>query len=87
MLNTFCRKNNDIKQIPIVIIGVAIHPNSIFNVMPQLTPLPPLSKPNPKIAPITACVLETGTRGKVGKPCDCKKICNPFDENKNNVNA
>ena len=50
-----------------VISGVVIHPKISFKVIFQLIPLPPFNKPNPKIAPITAWVLETGTNGNVGK--------------------
>lgn len=70
-----------------VIIGVVTQPNIIFNVIDQLIPLPPFNNPRPKIAPITAWVLETGTKGKDGRLWLIKKSCSPFDENKNNVNA
>ena len=60
-----------------VIIGVDIQPNISLRVIFQFIPLPPFNRPKPKIAPITACVLETGTKGNVGKLWLSRKFCKP----------
>lgn len=67
--------------------GVAIHPATIRPVMPQLTPRPPFNSPIPKMAPITACVLETGTKGMAGREWAIKKSLKDWDENKNKTRA
>ncbi len=48
-------------------------------------PLPPFAKPIPTIAPITACVLETGTAGSGGKPTEIRKSSSPCEENRINT--
>ena len=53
-LNTFSKKNKDVKQITNVINGVVNHPPIMRPVMFQLIPLLPFRRPIPKIAPITA---------------------------------
>ena len=66
--------------------GDVIQPHISFNTIFHLTPLPPLATPTPTKAPITACVLDTGTAGSGGIPRDTKKLSNVSDENSMSTN-
>jgi len=76
-------KNNDIYEIMAEVMGVITHPRPIFLRMPKLIFLPPLANPIPITAPTTACELETGTKGKEGKPIFVNQIFKFSDANKN----
>ena len=53
--------------------GVVIQPIEIFPSTRHRTLRPPLSRPIPMTAPTTACELDTGTRGIVGRPLLARK--------------
>ena len=62
---------------------MVIQPKAMRPKVDQRTQVPPFIIPMPMTAPITACELETGTRGKDGRPLLVKKCCNPCEANKN----
>ena len=62
--------------------GVATQPDTTRMTKLHFIPLPPLTRPIPTMAPMTACVLDTGTAGSGGKFNDNKKFSNVSDENK-----
>ena len=47
--------------------------------------LSPFANPIPMIAPTTACELETGTNGIVGRLSDNNRFCNETEPNRNST--
>jgi len=63
-------------------MGVSNQPKPIELSTRQRILVLPVKTPIPTIAPITACELETGTSGMVGKPCPFKKLSKPCEANR-----
>ena len=70
---------------PIAIKGAVTQPTTIRRTIPQFMPRPPFIKPIPKIAPITACELDTGTKGIVGNGEFSNQLCKVTEEKSNNT--
>ena len=65
--------------------GVATQPAAISPSTLKRMPRPPLSSPMPRIAPTTAWLLLTGTRGIGGRPTASSTCCRPSEANRNRV--
>ena len=63
--------------------GARTQPSKIFPKTIQLILATPFKIEMPIIAPTTACELDTGTNGIVGKPRFSKKLSSPRDANIN----
>lgn len=59
--------------------GVVNQPSAMRASRPQLMLWPPLARPIPITAPITACELETGTSGKAGRPRESRNCSSPCE--------
>lgn len=73
------------KQTIQAITGVTIQPSPIPPRTRQHIPRPPLIIAIPITAPTTACELDIGTKGIVGKLLEAKIASNPCDAKRNNT--
>ena len=78
---TFCRKKSPIKHTIKAATGAKIHPSKIFPKTAQFILATPFKMDMPIMAPTTACELETGTNGIVGKPRFNKNVSRIFITN------
>ena len=79
-VNTFSIKNKEIKLSTNAITGEATQPDPTRSTKLHYLPIPPFTTPLPTIAPMTACVLETGTAGSGGRLSEIRKCSNVSDE-------
>ena len=80
---TFCKKNKPMKQTKAATTGVTIQPAIIFPKTCHFTAVIPCKMDIPKIAPTTACELETGTNGIVGSPYFSNNASSPCEAKRN----